>query len=386
MMNVRERRDGGCQVAVVAGAACSGPRGAGARGKDFDRESSPARSALLSVLRCVAACCALVLLTAGAVAAQQFEVPADPGARWFKGNTHTHTTNSDGDSPPEYVARWYREHGYSFLVLSDHNVFTDPVTLRALVDTSFILIPGEEVTSSFERRPVHVNGLNLPHLVEPQTDTTLVGTIQKNVDAIIAVEGVPHINHPNFGWAFDHHTLAQVRNDRLFEIWNGHPTVHNEGGGDSPGLEEIWDNLLTGGKRIYGIAVDDAHHFQGEFARDRANPGRGWIAVRADALDPLEIMQRLEAGEFYASTGVALDDIVIAPKRLEVHITQQGNFRYTTEFIGEGGKLLATTGANPAVFDLGTQSGYVRARVTDSGGAHAWVQPVFIGSSPAVGR
>ena len=27
-----------------------------------------------------------------------------PVDRWFKGNTHTHTTNSDGDAPPEQVA------------------------------------------------------------------------------------------------------------------------------------------------------------------------------------------------------------------------------------------------------------------------------------------
>jgi hypothetical protein len=321
---------------------------------------------------------ASVLIAAMPLSAQRFEVPSNTGAHWFKGNTHTHTLNSDGDSPPDVVATWYRDHGYNFVVLSDHNVWTDPATLSALVDTSFILIPGEEVTSSFERRPVHVNGLNIPHVIEPRTDTTLVGTIQKNVDAIREIEGVPHINHPNFGWAFDHHTLADVRNDRLLEIYNGHPTVHNEGGGEAPGLEEIWDHLLTGGKRIYGIAVDDAHHFAGEFARDRANPGRGWIAVRADRLDALEIMERLEAGEFYASTGVTLEDIVIAPTRLEVHITQQANFRYTTQFIGTNGAVLATTGTNPAVYDLSVSSGYVRAKVTDSGGAHAWLQPVFI--------
>ena len=27
--------------------------------------------------------------------------------RWYKGNTHTHTTYSDGDSPPEVVVDWY---------------------------------------------------------------------------------------------------------------------------------------------------------------------------------------------------------------------------------------------------------------------------------------
>lgn len=34
---------------------------------------------------------------------------ADDQPRWFKGNTHTHTLNSDGDSTPDEVVRWYRE-------------------------------------------------------------------------------------------------------------------------------------------------------------------------------------------------------------------------------------------------------------------------------------
>ena len=308
-----------------------------------------------------------------------FEIPrAGTGEVWLKGNTHTHTLQSDGDSPPEEVARWYKEHGYSFLVLSDHNVFTDPKGLAHLVDSTFLLIPGEELTSTFQDRPVHVNGLNVPHLIEPRFDSTLVGTIQKNVDAVREVEGVPHVNHPNFRWAFDHHVLAQVRNDKLLEIFNGHPQVHNHGGGGAPGLEAIWDSLLTGGKRIYGIAVDDAHHFKGEFAANRANPGRGWIAVRATGLNAGEILTNLEAGRFYASTGVRLADVIITPRTLEVRIEQDADFRYTTEFIGGGGRVLARTVANPAVFTLTRAEPYVRARVTDSGGRVAWVQPVFV--------
>lgn len=320
----------------------------------------------------------VLLFAAADASAQRFEVPDTRGLRWFKGNTHTHTLESDGDSPPQYVASWYKSHGYNFLVLSDHNVFVDPATLAHLVDSTFILIAGEEVTSAFQERSVHVNGLNLPRLVEPRTDSTLVGTIQKNVDAIRDVAGVPHINHPNFRWSFGADELLQIRNDRLFEIWNGHPTVHNEGGGDKPGLEEIWDILLTSGKRIYGIAVDDAHHFQGEFAPGRANPGRGWIAVRAAALDGGQIVRNLEQGLFYASTGVELDDVVVTPERMEVHIRQAGDFRYTTTFIGENGRVLLRTGANPAVYTLSDATTYVRARVDGSGGAHAWVQPAFV--------
>lgn len=307
-----------------------------------------------------------------------FEAAYAGAGTWYKGNTHTHTTESDGDSPPEYVARWYKDHGYDFLVLSDHNVFTDPAKLAGLADSTFLLIPGEEVTSGFEGAAVHVNGLNLPGLVEARRAESLVATIQANVDAVREVEGVPHINHPNFLWSFGTEELAQIERDRLLEIWNGHPTVHNEGGGGTPGLEEIWDILLTGGKRIYGIAVDDAHHFQGEFAPDRANPGRGWVAIRAAALEPLALMRALEAGSFYASTGPELADLIVTEERMEVRIAPKGDFRYTTTFIGARGVVLHETGENPAVYTLQGGEAYVRARVRDSMGYEAWVQPVFV--------
>ena len=42
-------------------------------------------------------------------------------SNWYKGNIHTHTTKSDGDADPEVVVNWFMEHGYDFLVLSDHN-------------------------------------------------------------------------------------------------------------------------------------------------------------------------------------------------------------------------------------------------------------------------
>jgi hypothetical protein len=311
------------------------------------------------------------------VSPPEFAVPNVDGMRWWKGNTHTHTTMSDGDSPPEVVVQWYKQHGYNFLVLSDHNVFTDPKKYAALNDSGFLLISGEELTTRAEQKPVHINGLNIPHVLEPRTDSTILGTIQKNVDAVRAVEGVPHINHPNFGWALDHEILMQVERDKLLEIFNGHPLVHNWGGGGKPSVEEIWDHLLSRGKRIYGIAVDDAHHFQGEFAPDRSNPGRGWIAVRARSLKAEEIMTNLEAGLFYASTGVVLEDVTVTPSRISIVIRQRSDFLYTTEFIGPHGKVLARVEGPKPEYELKANVGYVRARVRDSGGAMAWVQPVF---------
>ena len=308
----------------------------------------------------------------------RFEKQEFSGGRWFKGNTHTHTTNSDGDTSPDSVARWYKSHGYQFLVMSDHNVFTNPASVTSLNDSTFLLIAGEELTTSFAKKPVHVNGLNIPRVLEPQKDTTLLGTIQKNVDEVRSVRGVPHINHPNFGWAIGHDVLRRVRNDRLLEIINGHPLVHNHGGGGTPSVESVWDTLLTSGMRIYGIAVDDAHHFKGEFAANRSNPGRGWVCIRANRLAAEDLMENLEAGLFYASTGVELNDIRVSDSTLTIEAKQQSDFKYTIEFIGDKGVLLKTTAGPRGEFALTGPLTYVRARVRDSGGAVAWVQPVFV--------
>ena len=308
----------------------------------------------------------------------RFLAPAvAPDARWFKGNTHTHTTNSDGDTAPDEVARWYKSRRYDFLVLSDHNVFTDPATLASLVDSTFLLIPGEEVTTGFRQAAVHVNALGISKVIAAPRDSTLLGTVQKTVDAIRAVQAVPHINHPNFLWSIDTATLFRVKNDRLLEIFNGHPTVHNIGGGDWPGMEDAWDALLTRGKKIYGIAVDDAHHFKGEFAKARANPGRGWVVVRARSLDARDIVTALDEGHFYASTGPVIAEIAVAESSLSVTITRTGDFRYTTQFVGANGEVLATdTSLSPSYRLRGSET-YVRVRVVDSSGATAWLQPVF---------
>lgn len=45
--------------------------------------------------------------------------------QWYKGNLHCHTTVSDGSLTPEEVVTLYKSNGYSFLAISDHNIYTD---------------------------------------------------------------------------------------------------------------------------------------------------------------------------------------------------------------------------------------------------------------------
>lgn len=311
--------------------------------------------------------------------AAQAGAPDRSAWRWYKGNTHTHTLESDGDSSPEDVTRWYRERGYHFLVLSDHNVLTriDALSQQFAAPETFILVPGEEVTDAVGGKPLHLNGLNLRRLVMPPGGVTVRAALQADIDAIRGADGVPHINHPNFGWAVTGADLAALERYRLFEIFNGHPQVNNLGGGDAPGTEDVWDRLLVAGKRVYGIAVDDAHDFKRPWDPQAPKPGRGWVVVRAPRLDPSVLVASLEAGDFYASTGVELERYEADATRIELRVRVVGVTRYRVRLI-VGGAVVETTEGPDARFALAGRRGYARVVVTDSNGATAWGQPVFL--------
>ncbi len=299
--------------------------------------------------------------------------------RWYKGQTHAHTLESDGDSTPEEVTRWYQERGYQFLVLSDHNVLTrvDALSRQFGTPESFLLVPGEEITDRVDEKPLHVNGLNLTRLVPPQGGDTVALALQRDIDAIREASGVPHINHPNFGWAIAPSDLAPLERYRLLEIYSGHPLVNNLGGDDAPGMEEVWDRLLTAGKRVYGIAVDDAHYFKRPWDSLAPQPGKGWVVVRAPRLEAAALMTSLENGDFYASTGVTLESYSASTSSIAVQVQAAGTTRYRLQLVS-GGAVVATTDGLSATFALAGRSGYARVVVRDSNGAQAWAQPVFL--------
>jgi hypothetical protein len=298
---------------------------------------------------------------------------------WFKGNTHTHTSNSDGDSSPADVVDWYKKNHYDFLVITDHEHITaiDDLNLRFAKDGDFLVIQGQEVTDRLNKKPYHVNGLGLGRVVQPQRGTDIVSNLQKNVDAVRDGGGIPQINHPNFGWAISADDLLQVKRVHLLEIYSGHPLVNMMGGGGFPSAEEIWDAVLTGGSIYYGVAVDDSHHFKRPGDRSAATPGHGWIVVRAEALSAAAILAALERGDFYASSGVELDDYSVSSAQVSIKIREQRSSKYRTQFIGDGGKVLSESITNPAVYRFTGKERYVRAKVFESNGKLAWTQPIF---------
>ncbi|MDX6262978.1 MAG: hypothetical protein QOH84_4666 [Kribbellaceae bacterium] len=46
--------------------------------------------------------------------------PFDLPGRFWRGNLHTHSNDSDGALSPSETARVYREAGYGFVAITDH--------------------------------------------------------------------------------------------------------------------------------------------------------------------------------------------------------------------------------------------------------------------------
>ena len=333
------------------------------------------------------------------IAALAFIAPSAHGqSRWFKGNTHAHSLNSDGDVPVDAVVRWYREHGYHFVVTTEHEYFTDVAPLNALFGGAnrFLVIAGQEVTQRIADslhsggvRQAHVNALGTSRLVNTIGEKNIargmsIGeTYARNGAAIRAAGGILQVNHPNFIWSVPLGDMMDLPDSTLFEVWNGHPIVYNQGGTDSTGQEMLstearWDSVLSRGKILFGVADDDSHSYKPEDAEnpDLARPGRGWIWVRADTLTRDAIIRALQRGDFYASTGIVLKELQVGSTNYRLEITPAGDRRYLTEFIGRNGRVLArNTTLRPSYRIVGGE-GYVRARVTDSSGRMAWTQPV----------
>lgn len=371
--------------------------------------------------------------------------------QWYKGNLHTHSYWSDGDDFPEMIMDWYKSQGYDFIALSDHNILAQgekwklipnshahrqgfekyltkygedwveyrkdtaeriQVRLKTLEEYrplfeekgKFLIIQAEEITDSYQDKPVHMNATNVKELIEPQGGNSVAEVMQNNLNQVYAQRNrtgqpmFPHLNHPNFGWAVSVEDMMQLEGERFFEVYNGHPQVHNYGDSLRPGTEQMWDILLThyireGKPLLYGLATDDAHSYH-VFSSEHSNPGRGWVMVKAHELTPEALIEAMENGDFYSTTGVALKDITFKNGSLTVQVLPEEGINYTIEFWGskknasdkENGVLLKKVKGDQGEYKLEADDLYVRAKVVSTkpkanpyqqGDVEtAWIQPV----------
>ncbi|GAA0985438.1 hypothetical protein GCM10009555_060920 [Acrocarpospora macrocephala] len=307
----------------------------------------------------------------------------EPPERWYRGNTHTHTSAppaSDANGSPRFAADWYRRRGYDFLFITDHEHLTDVSALNSPSgDGDFLVLPGQEITQMIRDethphgvRQSHINGLGTDRVIlpvgypelPPDLDAlwracppggrealferrpdiaavfatypagghSLASTFHRNVAEIRAAGGIPQINHPNLHWSVRLSDLMDLPDPYLMEVWNAFSIAGNLGGvSDSghraPSTEGLWDELLSAGKVVWAVASDDVHEYEDFGNRDAPTPGKAWIVVRAASLSRESIMGALLRGDFYASTGIVIDGYRADPGAIEITLAPLPSWR-----------------------------------------------------------
>jgi hypothetical protein len=298
--------------------------------------------------------------------------------KWFKGNVHTHTARSDGDISLGGVIRWYATRGYDWLAITDHNIGLNRESAEKLSEQfGILIIPGNELSGTG-----HVVGLGIADDTKriDLSQKSVKDSLQAAVDWIRDRNGVPILAHPNWGNTFGADVIEKIRGCNLFEIHNASPDCNTFAAGGYPGTDEIWNDALNRGVKLYGVGSDDSHHYLPELFHSRhasAHGGEGWTYAECKTLNEKSVLAALESGRCVASSGAYPVKVGVQAGKYVVHIDDPyPNFHFTIEFIGPDG-VLAKEFGRKAAYKLTGKEDWVRARVFSSSGRYLWTQPAF---------
>jgi hypothetical protein len=297
------------------------------------------------------------------------------GGTWLRCALHAHTTNSDGELPPEMLVRHYEWAGYDVLAITDHWVRSvEPSTDRLLV------LPGTELNAQAggPEHDAHVLALGLD--VDPQVPDGEFPSLDETVAWINEVGAVPFLAHTYWSGL---RTEQFERCSGLvgIEVWNAGCELEVGRGGSAI----HWDEALERGRRLFALATDDSHH-------PGYDSALAWTWVRADARTPEAVLDALRNGAFYGSTGPEIHALEIDDDAIEVHCSpaqsvtlvagRRRGARANAGRLGyphharilerdEHGQITAVRLERPP------GAPYARVEVADAVGGRAWTNPVW---------
>jgi hypothetical protein len=296
-------------------------------------------------------------------------LPFDKPGRFWRGNLHTHSNRSDGGLPPEAVCGMYRDAGYDFLAVTDHfrEKYRYPVTdTRALRTREFTTLTGAELhgpRTEFSSE-WHIIAAGLPLDFEPPGDGETGPELARRARAAGAFIGMAHpaaslltrqdADSLDAAHAVEVYNALGAREDRA-DSWH------------------LTDLLLGAGRRLTAYAADDAHFNIPD------PPGcKAWVQVRAESLDPGELLAALKAGHYYSSTGPELHAVELDDDKITVRCT-------AAEWVLITGPVPGRTVCDgPGLtecelsLDWFADSPYVRVTVADASGGRAWTNPIWL--------
>jgi hypothetical protein len=290
--------------------------------------------------------------------------------KWYKGNLHAHTTSSDGAFTHDELLECYREKGYDFVAITDHNKCLDP----DVKSEDMLVIPGVEfnfydmLTGAY----FHLVGIGLEGGVSlPER------IIAENAISMINARGGEVIVAHPYWLGLTLNDMAPLKKSLGIEIFNktctsvgrGYSTVH-------------WDDLLTSGRKTWGFAVDDTHGALTRFA--------GWVMVKSGSLDMPSIMESLRLGHFYSTQGPEFLDIAVSGSKLRVKCSPVSNIHFIcSNRRGRNEQFYRSYEQNKnyecidsvftsAEYQIEGNEKYIRVEIVDSAGRWAWSNPIFL--------
>jgi hypothetical protein len=294
---------------------------------------------------------------------------AAPG-RWFRGNLHTHSDRSDGTAPPDEVVAAYRAAGYDFLVLTDHFEarwgwsVTDTSAHR---DDGFTTLLGAELSSAdWDDEDVFwINAIGLPaDFPGPAPGEPHAALIGRAAEAG-AYNVLLHPGLTNF-LDFDRLPVEHLHAVETYNVNAAHSWPDQAEG------RYAADALLARGHRLHVAVGDDAHWLH---PRDRFG---AWAEVRAERLDPENLLDALWSAAYYSTQGPRIDDVCADGERVRVQCSEARAIALTgihgwRSAVAEGDPTLTE-----ATLDLAKlRSPYWRVTVTAVDGRRAWTNPVW---------
>lgn len=314
-------------------------------------------------------------------------------ANWYKGNLHSHTTNSDGKMTPEEAVALYKNYGYHFMCLSEHDIYTD---LREQFDSGdFILIPGVEASAWLVNKEKtglikthHIHGILGNEAMQKAAGEKLfchgekltppvymeewdgLEVSQKLSDFLRDKGCFTTYNHPIWS-RVDTEEVVGLRDVWAIEAYNYGTAVECGEGHDTV----FWDAMLRKGIHINGFASDDNHNppkFFDSFG--------GYVMVRSEELSHEAIVNHLLTGDYYFSAGPEIYQWGIEDGQVFVDCSDAECVNFIAGgVVGSSETVLKHT--NPIRYAVHTLRGnetYIRVECVDKEGRKAWTNALWL--------
>lgn len=281
---------------------------------------------------------------------------------WLKGNTHIHSTASDGGKTFVELAAMYAGAGYDFLFRTDHWVLSDVAADPQ--PYPLLWLDGVELDGK-DRRGAYFHVVCLGQVRDVHRnmgfEPALKAARQQGALLVLA--------HPY--WTGNSLDDARRWGFDAVEVYNH--VCHWLNGKSHGGVH--WHALLKRQRATLGLAVDDAH-------TRPEHPGwnGGWIRVRATERTREAIMTAIHQGDFYSSCGPEFhaieqqgDQIRIrtSPVRFIRLVGPDSQGERQGSFEGEG---QVTEAAFPAPRDWR----YAYLEIEDTQGRRAWTNTLYM--------